>query len=155
MVALATILGVAIGMLVVSAVLIVNNNTRTISATFDTTGVTLRKSQTEKGVGPATGLRLPTSRFALPATRITFECGDQPGKPTSQIVPTQKGRISADAAGTDDYAAMRLAVRLASLLSFLAGAVIVYYTMRFSVTARAREFCLLLCLGESRAGVGL
>jgi len=80
-------------------------------------------------------------------------------KRDNSLVPSQRGGADRGksktlaARGSEDYAAMRLAVRLASLLSFLVGAVIVFYTMRFSVTARAREFCLLLCLGESRRGV--
>ena len=49
---------------------------------------------------------------------------------------------------------MRLAVRMASLLAFFIGAVIAFYTMRYSVSTRAREFSLLLCLGESRRNVG-
>jgi len=153
MVAIATILGVAIGMLVVSAVLIVDNNTRTVVGEADTTGATLRKSEAEDDKLPATGLTLATSPYAPAATRIIIERAGQTAEPAKQIVPTQKGNVSDAAAGVDDYAAMRLAVRLASLLSFLVGAVIVYYTMRFSVAARAREFCLLLCLGKSRAGV--
>ena len=155
MVAVATILGVAIGMSVVSAVLIVDNNTRTIVAATDTTGATLRKSGTDNADTSGVAVRLPTSRYAPSVTRITFERGGQQGSSSSRIVPTQKGKGPVAGVGTEDYAAMRLAVRLASLLSFLVGAVIVFYTMRFSVAARAREFCLLLCLGESRAGVAL
>jgi putative ABC transport system permease protein len=155
MVAVATILGVAIGILVVSAVLIVDNNTRIIVGKSDATGATIRKSETEDTTASRTGLRVPSSRYSPRESRISFERAGQPGAQSSQIVPTQKGKGTTDAIGTEDYAAMRLAVRLASLLSFLVGAVIVFYTMRFSVAARAREFCLLLCLGESRAGVAL
>jgi putative ABC transport system permease protein len=155
MVAIASILGVSIGMLVVSAVLIVDHNTRTIVGAADTTGATLRKSSAEDAMASGAGLRLPKSRIAPLVTRITFERAGQRAEQgsASALVPTQEGKGDAGAAGADDYAAMRLAVRLASLLSFLVGAIIVYYTMRFSVAARAREFCLLLCLGESRAGV--
>jgi len=155
MVAVATILGVAIGILVVSAVLIVDNNTRIIVGPTDTTGAAIRKSETAEAAVSGGALRLPRTRYSPAATRVTFERGGQQGSPTGQIVPTQKGKGAVAAVGTEDYAAMRLAVRLASLLSFLVGAVIVFYTMRFSVAARAREFCLLLCLGESRAGVAL
>ncbi|MDP6564903.1 MAG: FtsX-like permease family protein [Alphaproteobacteria bacterium] len=74
-------------------------------------------------------------------------------------MPTQQGELptGADGAtamgrGEADYQAMRLATRLAASMTFLIGAIIVFYTMRFSVAARAREFCLLLCLGERRSG---
>ncbi len=50
---------------------------------------------------------------------------------------------------------MRLAVRLASLMAFAVGAVIVFYSMRFSVMSRGRELMLLLCLGQERRGLGL
>lgn len=155
MVAIATILGVAIGMLVVSAVLIVDSNTRVVVGAPDTTGATLRKSEAPENNSTSVALRLQSSRYAPAVTHVSFERGGEKSEPAPSLVPTQKGALSDSTIGTDDYAAMRLAVRLASLLSFLVGAVIVFYTMRFSVSARAREFCLLLCLGESRRGVAL
>ena len=66
----------------------------------------------------------------------------------SAFVPTQEGAaLRADHAarepvGEEDYQAMRLAVRLGSLLAFGVGAVIVFYTLRFSVSIRARETSL-------------
>lgn len=57
--------------------------------------------------------------------------------------------------GEEDYQAMRLAVRLASVLAFSVGAVIVFYTMRFAVASRLREFSLLACLGEKRGNIVL
>lgn len=153
-VALATVLGVAIGMSVVCAILIVDNNTRTIGPPqAETTGSTLRQADepgAEVSTLPVSAARSPNSPLI---NRVSFHRKGQKTRTERSLVPTQKGGGSQTAKGVEDYAAMRLAVRLASLLSFLVGAVIVFYTMRFSVTARAREFCLLLCLGQSRAGV--
>lgn len=153
-VALATVLGVAIGMSVVCAILIVDNNTRTVSAQqSDGTGSSLRQAdETEAGVSTVP-LGTGRSRYAPSVSQISFDRKGQKKRSEPSFVPTQEGGGITAAKGNEDYAAMRLAVRLASLLSFLVGAVIVFYTMRFSVAARAREFCLLLCLGQSRAGV--
>ena len=107
MVAVATILGVAIGILVVSAVLIVDNNTRIIVGESDTTGATIRKYQIEEAAASAVGIRLPSTRFSPAETRITFERRDRQGRQTSQIVPTQKGKGAGNSVGTEDYAAMR------------------------------------------------
>lgn len=158
-VAVATVLGVAIGMTVVCAILIVDNNTRDVVP--DALSVTETRDEGASGDGlSGMALRIPSIRLAPSIERITFErAADAAAKEGGSLVPSQRG--GADSVGSrtlasqgaEDYAAMRLAVRLASLLSFLVGAVIVFYTMRFSVTARAREFCLLLCLGESRRGV--
>jgi putative ABC transport system permease protein len=159
-VALATMLGVAIGVTVVGAVLIVDDNTARQPPTVLETG--------PGGVTPAPSgapawLTIPRQPLAPTVRRITFVRGQQAGAGGAGIgglVPTQRGGVgtsgrSASLAtrGAEDYEAMRLAVRLASLLAFLVGGVIVFYTMRFSVAARAREFSLLLCLGESRASV--
>lgn len=160
-VAVATVLGVAIGMTVVCAILIVDNNT--LDVVRDTPAETepQAESQAESAAGAGlsgSALRIPSIRLAPRIERITFERAEEAGEGSS-LVPSQRGGADSVGArtlanrGAEDYAAMRLAVRLASLLSFLVGAVIVFYTMRFSVTARAREFCLLLCLGESRRGV--
>jgi ABC-type antimicrobial peptide transport system permease subunit len=156
-VALATILGVAIGMTVVCAVLIVDNNTRAVAVLTPVEAVSkLQKANPGKLTGQRLGI--PATSIAPRIESVGFERNGK--KTSSRLVPTQqgKGRFVNDgktfaAQGEEDYVAMRLAVRLASLLSFLVGAVIVFSTMRFFVAARAREFCLLLCLGESRAGV--
>ncbi len=156
-VAMATILGVAIGMTVVCAVLIVDNNTRAIEIQ-NTIEEVSSEQKTEPGKLTGQHLGIPAISIAPRIKSIGFE---RNGKKTEhQLLPTQRGKgrfVGNDktfaAQGEEDYVAMRLAVRLASLLSFLVGAVIVFFTMRFSVAARAREFCLLLCLGESRAGV--
>lgn len=154
-VAVATVLGVAIGMTVVYAILIVDNNTRDVPPdqpqAFVETEATLAARRAQRLVSP-------TIRIAPPVENITISRADS-RKRDNSLVPSQRGGADRGksktlaARGSEDYAAMRLAVRLASLLSFLVGAVIVFYTMRFSVTALAREFCLLLCLGESRRGV--
>lgn len=49
----------------------------------------------------------------------------------------------------EDYEIMRSAVRLASLLSFFIGAIIVYYTIGYSVQQRKKEFALLSSLGTT------
>jgi len=145
-VAWATVLGVALGMAVVAAILIVD---------FHSTQAEIRSPLVD------------ASRFGggtnrpLKILKVSFERQGQ--KPAPSPVPSQKAQagqgLSADSPptrrGEEDYQAMRLAVRLASLLAFSVGAVIVFYTMRFSVSSRSREFCLLLCLGERRANVVL
>jgi predicted lysophospholipase L1 biosynthesis ABC-type transport system permease subunit len=50
---------------------------------------------------------------------------------------------------------MRLAVRLASVMAFSVGAIIVFYSMRYSVVSRGRELMLLLCLGQGRGALGM
>mgnify|MGYP003669284124 FL=1 len=158
-VAVATVLGVAIGMTVVCAILIVDNNTQDVVRDTPSAAETQAEGSAGDGLS-GSALRIPSIRIAPRIERITFErAAKETEKEGTSLVPSQRG--SADSVGSrtlanqgaEDYAAMRLAVRLASLLSFLVGAVIVFYTMRFSVTARAREFCLLLCLGESRRAV--
>ena len=139
-VAVATVLGVAIGMTVVCAILIVDNNTRDVPPdqpqAFVETEATLAARRAQRLVSP-------TIRIAPPVENITISRADS-RKRDNSLVPSQRGGADRGksktlaARGSEDYAAMRLAVRLASLLSFLVGAVIVFYTMRFSVTARAR-----------------
>jgi putative ABC transport system permease protein len=153
-VALATVLGVAIGMTVVCAILIVDNNTRAVMPPIaETTGSTLRHADASSEGLATVPVRKTQSGISPAISEITFERKGKEVRTESWRVPTQKGGGTVAAKGNEDYAAMRLAVRLASLLSFLVGAVIVFYTMRFSVAIRAREFCLMLCLGQSRAGV--
>jgi putative ABC transport system permease protein len=149
-VALATVLGVAIGMLVVCAILVVDNNTRSVAPIQAGSAGSAPGQDAERTAAVGSAAR---SANAPVISRVSFDRKGEQGKTRSPLVPTQKGGGASARKGVEDYAAMRLAVRLASLLSFLVGAVIVFYTMRFSVAARAREFCLLLCLGQSRAGV--
>lgn len=146
MIALATILGVALGMVVVGAILIVD---------FHSTQTDIKPGLAE--AYPALGNPAQT----LKIVQVSFERKGE--KSPDQAFPSQKGQIQQDLTpdalptrrGEEDYQAMRLAVRLASLLAFSIGAVIVFYTMRFSVASRSREFCLLLCLGEKRSNVAL
>lgn len=155
MVALATVLGVAIGVSVVNAVLIVDANTARTRAAVATAEAAASPDGPAAQADPAAAeQRVGGSTFAIRIER------NRPGGAPETIVPTQRGasRIkTADGGrgslGEEDYQAMRLAVRLASLLAFFIGAVIVFYTMRYSVTTRAREFSLLMCLGESRRNV--
>lgn len=153
-VALATVLGVAIGMLVVCSILVVDNNTRSVvpvqAGNTETNG--WQDNVLEAG-NSSQSVKTNRSSGAPMISQVAFDRKGQKRSAERPLVPTQKGGDSKTVKGVEDYAAMRLAVRLASLLSFLVGAVIVFYTMRFSVAARAREFCLLLCLGQSRAGV--
>ena len=152
MIALATVLGVAIGIGVVNAVLIVDANTA-------------HSGQ----VVPVDAFEAEELAEAAKEAEAKQKVGDKPfairverqneSPDNRSLVPTQRGSASAsDTArnrlGEEDYQAMRLAVRMASLLAFFIGAVIVFYTMRYSVSTRAREFTLMLCLGESRRNVG-
>jgi putative ABC transport system permease protein len=152
-VTLATVLGVAIGMTVVGAILIVDRNS----------------VETPIPAPPAAIFpNLPWSADDAPAKRIlrvSFERANDARllQPSVSSFPTQEGQLRSGLMseaplprrGEEDYQAMRLAVRLASLLAFAIGAVIVFYTMRFSVASRSRELSLLLCLGEDRRNVAL
>ncbi|MGD2063056.1 MAG: ABC transporter permease [Nitrospirota bacterium] len=161
MVASATVLGVAIGVSVVAAILVVDFNTSRVESdplatvVGDTGGLVAGEEAVGTGSSPHPVV-----------TRVRFERRGvvEPARPAGDLLPTQEGALreglGGDAAspvrrGEEDYQAMRLAVRLASLLSFLVGTVIVFYTMRFSVVSRARELCLTLCLGEFRRNVAL
>ena len=152
MIALATVLGVAIGIGVVNAVLIVDANTAR-SGQIVPVDEFEAEELAEAAKEAEARQRVGDKPFAIRIERRneTTESGS--------IVPTQRGGAAAsDTArnrlGEEDYQAMRLAVRMASLLAFFIGAVIVFYTMRYSVSTRAREFSLMLRLGESRRNVG-
>ena len=157
MIALATLLGVAIGVGVVNAVLIVDANTaRGYEAEADIETEAAGSAQTPPTAKAAGQQQVGAKTFSIRIERV------RNGEVEKSIVPTQRGsagRIRATDStrarpGEEDYQAMRLAVRMASLLAFFIGAVIVFYTMRYSVSTRAREFSLMLCLGESRRNVG-
>ncbi len=167
MVSAGTVLGVAIGMIVVSAVLIVDNNTVSTGQ---------QREQRAEGSNPARN-RGPGPTLSNPGDTPTAENlviglirqgdnaltgAEEEDEAAVSIVPTQEGQVpgAADTAasaprGEEDYQAMRLAVRLASLLAFSIGTVIVFYTMMFSVAARKRALSLMLCLGEFRSNVSL
>lgn len=154
MIALATLLGVAIGVGVVNAVLIVDANTQRGYEKIDETAQ--QAAEADAAAEAAGQQKLGAKSFTIRIERVRNGAVEQ------SIVPTQRGsagriRGSSDVQarpGEEDYQAMRLAVRMASLLAFFIGAVIVFYTMRYSVSTRAREFSLMLCLGESRRNVG-
>ncbi len=159
-VAAATILGVAIGMTVVGAILIVDNNTaQTPAQRQQLVRMGRTRHLSRAPVHPPTGS--PTRRLEI--TNIAFIRQAELSRRRTSVFPTQKGqgrRPISDATpsarhGEEDYQTMRLAVRLASLLAFAIGTVIVFFTMRFSVASRSRACSLLLCLGEYRANVGL
>ncbi len=143
-VGLATVLGVGLGILVIATILIVDAN-----------------STTQPVVSNVVDLSPTNDSFEIPAQRVAriyFERMIRMGDPSSSLMPTQVGAVQhLDAKATpptrrgeEDYQAMRLAVRLASLLAFGVGAIIVFYTMSFSVAMRTREMALLLCIGERR-----
>lgn len=156
-VSLATILGIAIGMLVVGAILIVDHNT--LSRPEAKQDISPPKA----GMGTNSGVSKGTSGFAPDIHRIRVRHQPGPEKVDIELIrlPSQRGAAQTEPsgetlprpAGAEDYQTMRLAARLASLLAFLVGAIVVFYTMRFSVASREREFSLLLCLGEFRGNV--
>jgi len=68
--------------------------------------------------------------------------------PTNQAKPTESVL-------EEDYQMMRSAVRLASLLAFFIGAIIVYYTIGFTIQQRKKELALLTALGATFSQVAL
>jgi putative ABC transport system permease protein len=154
---LVTVLGVALGLAVAAAIMIVDHHS------------TERRIASSALVDLSRAVPAAIRRPAEPPTRIlrvSFERGAhqqvRPFEPRD-LLPTQEGAaadgVSAERPpakrGEEDYQAMRLAVRLASLMAFSVGAVIVFYSMRYSVASRGRELMLLLCLGQGRRGLGM
>jgi putative ABC transport system permease protein len=159
LVSLSTILGVASGMCVVATILIVDHNTVRSAVRLEQLaepikipagkGTTVAKNSGESNV------------ISLPIRRITVvKQGDDSMEAGAQF-STQALRKSVSreqrsiARGEEDYQTMRLAIRMASMFAFFIGTVIVFYTMRFSVATRMKEFALLLCLGEHQKNVSL
>jgi putative ABC transport system permease protein len=168
-VALATVLGVAIGMTVVGAILIVDHNSIETRIRGDFPQAVLGQGFFDVDT-PRTGSEQRSRHADLGQQslqrilRVTFERSKETrSPPPAARFPTQEGQVKSELVpeapptrrGEEDYQAMRLAVRLASLMTFSVGAVIVFYTMRFSVASRSRELTLLLCLGERRGNVAL
>ncbi|MCI0732217.1 MAG: ABC transporter permease [Methylococcaceae bacterium] len=156
MVALATLSGIALGMFVVATILIVDFNTaRTAEQRnrLDLEIVRQNRNNTEDAA-PETLVRLPITRIAiLPASSAPedrLRNATTSAFPSQQLDPVLDPDNPPGPAGEEDYQTMRLAIRIASLLAFLVGGVVVFYTMRFSVASRSRELCLLRCLGEYR-----
>ena len=156
-VSIATILGVTLGMVVIAAILIVDNNSSS-EPRFGDQLSKLPDNMTRGSSCPDSG-----SGSCPRVLRVYFEHHSGTRQPADIAFPGQDARVSAgiDAGappvrrGEEDYQAMRLAVRMVSLIAFSVGAVIVFYTMRFSVVSRARELGLVLCLGEERRNVAL
>ncbi len=159
----ATVMGVAIGMTVVGAILIVDNNTRRSQDRHDN----LLSKSTETQFRPNAPADAESAMDRRPNHlshyRVSFVRQAEPTQRRRLAFPTQEGQLSEAGSsespstrrGEEDYQAMRLAVRLASLLAFSIGTVIVFYTMRFSVASRRRAMSLLLCLGESASNIGI
>lgn len=150
-------------MCVVCAILIVDHNTARTDNLQEhlSGGVTLDADELPES-GPAD--RQPRT-LLLPIRKIEIIRQHSQEEQTTTLLrarlPTQQlqGPLLADIAptpkGEEDYQTMRLAIRMASMFAFFIGSVIVFYTIRFSVAMRIREFSLLLCLGEHQRNVSL
>jgi predicted lysophospholipase L1 biosynthesis ABC-type transport system permease subunit len=175
-----TVLGVALGLTVAAAIVIVDHNSseRRIAsqslldlskAAPNRSGSDQDRSGQARTIAPRRILKLSFERqgearaSADRKTSAQAPAVQRPSQHAAGPLPSQEGLgaggLSADRPlprrGEEDYQAMRLAVRLASLMAFAVGAVIVFYSMRFSVISRGRELMLLLCLGQERKGLGL
>lgn len=171
-IALVTILGVAIGMTVIGAILVVDHNTAKSERVIH---AHLEAQIEKKGGKPAK--RVVVDNVAPAVERITFLRLNEEGHFDETVIADRKARKDAspltravpdqtvddteaksprdpnEKLGEQDYQAMRLAVRMASLFAFSIGAIIVFYTMRYGVASRQREFALLLTVGEQRRTV--
>jgi putative ABC transport system permease protein len=115
-----TILGIALGVATVSAILILDHNTH------------LSESKVLSHIRPGQVLPLESELEIQPWTqRETLAA-----KSTVEVLE-------------EDYEMMRSAVRLASLLAFFIGAIIVFYTIGFSIQQRQKELALLTSLGAT------
>ena len=124
-----TIFGIALGVMTVATVLILDHNTR-LSEAYEYSHI-----QKEKIVAQPTEIQI------IPMGRTGSE-------PTNSAKPPENVL-------EEDYEMMRSAVRLASLLSFFIGAIIVYYTIGFTIQQRRKEFALLTSLGTSFRQIAL
>ncbi len=160
MVVFATIMGVATGMCVVSTILIVDQNTARTTIKHEALAEKMALNQQSDNKENKT-----EHIFTLPITKIQIikdrQSVQQKKALANASVPPQELSYALTettrptAKGEEDYQTMRLAIRMASLLAFFIGAIVVFYTMRFSVESRSREFALLLCLGEDKKNVAL
>ncbi len=152
-IALVTILGVAIGMVVIGAILVVDHNTarteQIIEKQRDTPNIkgVIKRNLSEVAPNIETIVfkrahfdKDLSLRAAIPNQALDQETANAQQAPNKKL-------------GEEDYQAMRLAVRMASLFAFGIGAIIVFYTMRYGVASRQREFALLLTVGERRSTV--
>ena len=163
LVSFATILGVAVGMCVVSTILIVDYNTaRTdnqreqLAEAFAVNTDEFTDTRQDDNEPPV--VLIPIKKIEIIKQHDLTE---QKPSMLSSNLPTQQLQSPVSAhtpptpKGEEDYQTMRLAIRMASMFAFFVGSVIVFYTMRFSVAMRIREFALLLCLGEHQRNVSL
>ncbi len=120
---LLTVAGIAVGVTTVATILILDFNTN-ISESW-----TLDYIKEQEIVAPQTPVRL----IPLDATGTVPRTN---AKPTENVY-------------AEDYQIMRSTVRLASLLAFFIGAIIVYYTIGFSIQQRKKELALLTALGAT------
>ncbi|MCB1738418.1 MAG: ABC transporter permease, partial [Gammaproteobacteria bacterium] len=146
-ISLVTALGVAIGMTVIGAILVVDHNTALSDA---------KKQADAPKVQDRSQDRVRIRNLAH-IDRVEFERrhADASATPGLVAVPNQAESVdevqARERIGEEDYQAMRIAVRMTSLFAFAIGAVLVFYTMRYGVAAREREFALLITVGEARA----
>jgi putative ABC transport system permease protein len=163
LVSFATILGVAIGMCVVSTILIVDHNTVRSDNQQEklTEAITVNAGEfngTEQSNTESHVILLPIKKieiikqhdFANQKTSLL-----NPQFPTQELETPVYADVATTPRGEEDYQTMRLAIRMTSMFAFFIGSVIVFYTMRFSVAMRIREFALLLCMGEHQRNVSL
>ncbi|MBF0178553.1 MAG: FtsX-like permease family protein [Magnetococcales bacterium] len=148
---LAAIFGVAISMQVAGAVLIVDHNT---AHTKEQQELLARQRQGDAFapasppvVNPLEAKLLVESVTVLPAgqgqqTMAASAASGEGGREENSLrrLPQKQDQ---------SFPAMRLAIRLSSLLAFLVGAVIIFHTLRHAVAKRRREFALLRCLGAT------
>lgn len=160
LVSFATILGLALGMCAVSSILILDNNTEKTRQKYES----ITESVDLNIVNSKSRSRKQSHIVQLPINKI--EIIPKEGKfnksgyllshvPTQQIAKQHTLTSNVTQKGEEDYQIMRIAIRMSSVIAFLIGAVIVFYTMRFSVAFRIKEFALLLCLGEEKRNVGI
>lgn len=161
LVSFATILGIAMGVCAVSSIMIVDKNTERNRQQYENIGelgqlnivISENKSQKESNV-----IYLPIKDIEIISTDKTANDKSDffsASIPTQQIAKRHTLASKVTPKGEEDYQIMRIAIRMASVIAFLISAVIVFYTMRFSVASRIKEFALLLCLGEEKKNVSL
>ncbi len=150
LISFATILGVATGMCVVSTILIVDHNTARTDNLQEQLSETIASKH---GNDEQKVIQLPIRKIEIIKKNDSQRLNS--GFPSQQLsTPISQDTLSTPK-GEEDYQAMRLAIRMASMFAFFIGSVIVFFTMRFSVAIRIREFALLLCLGEHHRNASL
>ena len=120
---LLTILGVALGTATVATIVLLDYNTQ------------LSEEQVFEHITPD-GIVVPDGGIVVLPYR-------EAPMMTKKIAAANKSVLAAD------YQMMRSAVRLASLLAFAIGAIIVYFTLSYSIQQRRREMALYQSLGAT------